>query len=148
MVCFSVEPKPDGAKKDTLRNAEFTGDFVVNLVPEELAKAMNATAENFPPEVSEFTKAGLTAAASERVRASRIAESPVNLECRVERVVELGRSSLVIGEVLVVHVRDDLFRDGTVDVARLRPVARLAGNEYCRLGEVFELDRPWLREVK
>jgi len=150
MVCFSVEPRPDGAKKDTLRNAEFTGDFVVNLVPEELAGAMNATAEDFPPEVSEIAKVGLTATASERVRSPRIAESPVNLECRVTQVIELGRSrhSLVIGEVLVVHVRDDLYRDGTIDVARLRPVARLAGNEYCRLGEVFELDRPWLREVK
>jgi len=148
MVCFSVEPKPDGAKKDTLRNAEFTGDFVVNLVPEELAKAMNATAEDFPPEVSEIAKVGLTAAASEKIRAPRIAESPVNLECQVTQVVEVGRNSLVIGKVLVVHVRDDLWRDGTIDVARLRPVARLAGNEYCRLGETFELDRPWLREAK
>jgi flavin reductase (DIM6/NTAB) family NADH-FMN oxidoreductase RutF len=148
MVCFSVEPRPDGATKDTLRNAEFTGDFVVNLVPEELAAAMNASAEGFPPEISEFSKVGVTAAASERVRSPRIAESPVNLECRVGRIIELGQSSLVIGEVLVVHVRDDLYRDGTIDVARLRPVARLAGNEYCRLGEVFELDRPWLREAK
>lgn len=148
MVCFAVEPRPDGTKKDTLRNAEFTGDFVVNLVPEKLAKAMNASAENFPPEVSEIAKAGLTAATSEMVRAPRIAESPVNLECRVERIVEVGRNSLVIGEVLLVHARDDLYRDGTIDVARLQPVARLAGNEYCRLGEVFELDRPWLREVK
>ncbi len=148
MVCFSVEPRLDGTKKDTLRNAESTGDFVVNLVPEELAAAMNTSAENFPPEVSEIAKAGLTTAPSEMVRAPRIAESPVNLECRVERVVEVGQNRLVIGEVLLVHVRDDLYRDGTIDVARLRPVARLAGNEYCRLGEVFELDRPWLRGVK
>lgn len=150
MVCFSVEPRPDSSKKDTLRNVEHTGDFVVNLVPQELAAAMNASAESFPPDVSEIAKVGLTAAASERVRSPRIAESPVNLECRVERIIDLGRSrhSLVIGEVLLVHVRDDLYRDGTIDVARLCPVARLAGNEYCRLGEVFELDRPWLREAK
>ena len=150
MICFSVERLPDGRKKDTLRNAEFTGDFVVNLVPEELAAAMNASAENFPPEVSEIAKVGLTTMPSELVRSPRIAECPVSLECRVTQVIELGRSrhSLVIGEVLLVHVRDDLYRDGTIDVARLRPVARLAGNEYCRLGEVFELDRPWLREVK
>jgi len=150
MVCFSVELKPDGSKKDTLRNAESTGDFVVNLVPEELAAAMNATAEDFPSSVSEFQKAGLTPAPSERVRAPRIAESPVNLECRVERILELGRAGqrLVLGEVLLVHVRDDLWRAGTIDVARLRPVARLAANEYSRLGEVFELPRPWLGEVK
>jgi len=148
MVAFSVEPRPDGTKKDTLRNIEWTGDFVVNVVTEELAAAMNVTAEDFPPQVSEFAKAGLTPAASERVRSPRIAESPVNLECRVDRIVEVGRNRLVIGEVLVAHVRDELWRDGTVDVARLRPVARLARNEYGRLGEVFELDRPWLREVK
>jgi flavin reductase (DIM6/NTAB) family NADH-FMN oxidoreductase RutF len=147
MVCFSVEPRPDGAKKDTLRNIENTGHFVVNLVPEQLAKAMNATAENFPSDVSEIAKAGLTAASSERVKAPRIAESPVNLECRMTQIIRVGQNSLVIGEVLLVHVRDDLYRDGTVDLARLRPVARLAGNEYCRLGEVFELDRPWLRKV-
>lgn len=150
LICFSVERRPDGAPKDTLRNAEFTGDFVVNLVPEELASAMNASAESFPPEVSEIVKVGLTTAPGERVRAPRIAECPVNMECRVTQVLELGRSrhSLVIGEVVLVHVRDDLYRDGTIDVARLRPVARLAGNEYCRLGEVFELDRPWLREAE
>jgi flavin reductase (DIM6/NTAB) family NADH-FMN oxidoreductase RutF len=81
------------------------------------------------------------------VKAPRIAESPVNLECRMTQIIRVGQNSLVIGEVLLVHVRDDLYRDGTVDLARLRPVARLAGNEYCRLGEVFELDRPWLRKV-
>jgi flavin reductase (DIM6/NTAB) family NADH-FMN oxidoreductase RutF len=149
MVCFSVERR-NGQKKDTLRNAEHTGDFVVNLVPEELAAAMNASAQDFPPEVSEILKVGLTPAASERVRAPRIAECPASLECRVTQIIELGRSchSLVIGEVLVLHVRDDLYRDGTIDVSRLRPVGRLAGNEYCRLGEVFELDRPWLRGTK
>jgi flavin reductase (DIM6/NTAB) family NADH-FMN oxidoreductase RutF len=148
MVCFSVEPRPDGTKKDTLRNAEFTGDFVVNLVPEDLAAAMNASAEEFPPEVSEIAAVGLTTLPGDKVRAPRIAESPVNLECRVTQVIELGRggSRLVIGEVLVVHVRDDLYQDGTIHVPRLRPIARLGGNEYCRLGEVFELDRPWLRE--
>ena len=146
MVCFSVELL-NGRKKDTLRNVEHTGDFVVNLVSEELAAAMNASAANFPPDVSEILQVGLTPAPSERVRAPRIAECPAGLECRMTQIIELGRSrhSLVIGEVLLVHVRDDLYRDGTIDVMRLRPVGRLAGNAYCRLGELFELDRPWLR---
>lgn len=149
MVCFSVELL-NGQKKDTLRNVEHTGDFVVNLVSEELAAAMNASAESFPPEISEILHVGLTPALSERVRAPRIAECPASLECQVTQIIEVGRSrhSLVIGEVLLVHVRDDLYRDGTIDVARLRPVGRLAGNEYCRLGELFELERPWLRQVK
>jgi len=146
MVCFSVELR-DGRKKDTLRNVEDTGDFVVNLFGEDLVQPMNATAEDFPPDVSEILKVGLTPAPGERVRAPRISECPASLECRAVQIIELGRSrhSLVIGEVLFAHVRDDLYRDGTLDVVRLRPVGRLAGNQYCRLGEVFELDRPWLR---
>lgn len=146
MVCFSVELR-GGHKKDTLRNLEYTGDFVVNLVSEDLAAAMNASAADFPPDVSEILEVGLTPVAGERVRSPRIGECPASLECRVKQILELGRSrhSLVIGEVLLIHVRDDLYRDGTIDASRLRPVARLAGNQYCRLGEVFELDRPWLR---
>ena len=145
MVCFSVELR-HGQKKDTLRNLEHTGDFVVNLVSEELAEAMNATAEDFPPEVSEILKVGLTPVPGDAVRSPRIAECPVSLECRVTQIVALGRSrhSLVIGEVLLVHVRDEFARDGSIDLSRLRPVGRLAGNQYCRIGEVFELERPWL----
>jgi flavin reductase (DIM6/NTAB) family NADH-FMN oxidoreductase RutF len=145
MICFSIEPR-GGQKKDTLRNVESTKDFVVNLVSEELAEAMNATAEDFPPEVSEITAGGLTAVPSECVRSPRIGECPVSLECRVGQIVELGRSqhSLVIGEVLMVHIRDDLYHNGTIDSTRLRPLGRLAGNQYCRLGEIIELDRPWL----
>jgi flavin reductase (DIM6/NTAB) family NADH-FMN oxidoreductase RutF len=146
MVCFSVEPR-GGEKKDTLRNVEHTRDFVVNLVSEELAPAMNATAQDLAPDRSELDEVGLHAAPSQRVRAPRIAESPVNLECRVTQILELGRSrhSLVVGEVLVVHVRDDLYRDGTVDIQKLRPMGRLAGNQYGKLGEILELERPWLR---
>jgi flavin reductase (DIM6/NTAB) family NADH-FMN oxidoreductase RutF len=145
MVCFSVELR-DGRKKDTLRNIEQTGDFVVNLVSEELAEAMNATAEGFPPEVSEILKVGLTPVAGEAVQSPRIAECAVSLECRVTQILELGRSrhSLVIGEVVLVHVRDEFTRDGSIDLSQLRPVGRLAGNQYCLVGEVFELERPWL----
>jgi flavin reductase (DIM6/NTAB) family NADH-FMN oxidoreductase RutF len=148
-VCFAVELRR-GQKKDTLRNVEFTGDFVVNVAGEDLAGPMNASAEDFPPEVSEVVTLGLTPARSEQVRSPRIAECPISMECRLTQIVELGRSrhSLIVGEVLVFHVRDDLYEDGTIRVSRLRPLGRLAGNQYCRLGEVFELDRPWLREAK
>jgi flavin reductase (DIM6/NTAB) family NADH-FMN oxidoreductase RutF len=147
MVAFAVEPR-GGQKKDTLRNIEQTGEFVVNVVPEHLAEAMNRTAEDYPPEVSEILQVGLTPQPGERVRAPRIAECPISLECRLVKVVELGRSrhSLVIGEVLVFHIRDDLHRNGEIDVPRLRPLGRLGGNQYVRLGETFELDRPWLRK--
>jgi len=148
MVCFCVEPRPDGRPKDTLRNLQATGDFVVNVVDEDLAEAMNRTAEDLPPDVSELEAVGLAAAPGERVRSPRIARCPVSLECRVRQVLELGRSRhrLVIGEVLLFHVRDELYRDGQIDVRRLRAVGRLAGNLYARQRDVFELDRPWLRD--
>lgn len=146
MICFSVERRADGGHKDTLRNAEWTGDFVVNLVPEELATAMNLCAEDLPADVSEVVRAGLTPAPGQLVASPRISESPVNLECRVSQVIALGKSehSLVIAEIVLVHVRDDLYVDGTVDLDKLRPIGRLAGNDYCRVGDVFKLDRPWL----
>lgn len=146
MVAVSIEPRGTG-KKDTLRNIEDTGEFVVNVVPETLAEAMNRSAEDFPPEISEIDVVGATALAGERVRAPRIGESPVQLECRATRILDVGLSGhrLVLGEVLLFHVRDDLYRNGEIDVAALRPIGRLGGNGYVRMGEAFELDRPWLR---
>ena len=146
MVGFSVERRGT-EKKDTLRDLEHTGDFVVNVVSEDLAAPMNATAEDCPPDVSEILEAGLTPKASDRVRSPRIAECPISMECRVVQVIELGlsRHSFVIGEVLVFHIRDELYRDGEIDLQLLRPLGRLSGNQYVRLGETFELDRPWLR---
>lgn len=159
MVCFSVERR-GAEKKDTLRNLERTGDFVVNVVPDSLAEAMNATSADYPPDVSELAEVGLTAAASDRVTSPRIAECPISLECRVSEVLELGASpgdpkrrkarlgtpghSLVIAEVLVFHVRDELYRNGEIDQSLLRPVGRLSGNLYLRAADVFELARPWL----
>jgi flavin reductase (DIM6/NTAB) family NADH-FMN oxidoreductase RutF len=149
LVAFSVERR-EGRKKDTLVNLEHTGDFVVNMVSEELAGPMNASAEDFPPEVSEIRQVGLTAQASDEVRSPRIAQCPVSMECRLVQVIELGlsRHSLVIGEVVVFHIRDGLYRDGEIDLQKLRPLGRLSGNQYVRLGEALELDRPWLRTPK
>jgi flavin reductase (DIM6/NTAB) family NADH-FMN oxidoreductase RutF len=76
-----------------------------------------------------------------------MAESPVNLECRGERIIKVGQDRLPVGEMLAVHVRDGSCRDGTIDGAYLRPVARPANEEDRRLGELLELDRPCLREV-
>lgn len=145
--CLSVAimRRPDGTKKDTLRNIEATGEFVVNVVTEAMAVGMNETATEFPPEVNEFTVGGFTPAPAVAVRAPRVAESPISLECRLLQVVELGASagsgSLVLGQVVYGHVRDDLYREGRIDVEQLRPVGRLAGNGYTTLGRTFELVR-------
>jgi flavin reductase (DIM6/NTAB) family NADH-FMN oxidoreductase RutF len=135
-----------GALKDTARNVRETGEFVANVVTDEIAEAMNVASGDYPPEVDEFEMAGLTPATSLLVRPPRVAESPLSLECRVARWLEVGRTpnTLVLGEVLVAHVRDDLFLEsrGEVDAARLHAVGRLGGAQYCRVADLFEMKRP------
>jgi flavin reductase (DIM6/NTAB) family NADH-FMN oxidoreductase RutF len=138
--------KPDYSgekvKKDTLRNIEETGEFVINIATEDIAEAINICAGTFGPEINELEKAGLTTLPSRVVKPPRVAESPGALECRLERLVDLGSHNLVIGQVVMFHLRDDLFEDGTVDVERLRPIARLSKNNYTRCGDIFEMLRP------
>lgn len=138
-VCFS-----SSGEKDSLRNARFTGDFVVNIVGETLAEAMNLTSADFPPHESEFSAAGLTPLASDLVRAPRLAEAPAAMECRLLQVLEIGRTPnhVVIGEVVRFHVAEAFWRDGRVDLAALRPVGRLAGSGYSYTRELFRMDRP------
>lgn len=127
--------------RDTLTNLRGTGEFVVNLVTAELVARMNLTATDFPPEQDEFVWAGLTAVPAVRVAPPRVAEAPAHLECRVAQEVPVGSATLVIGEVVQVHVDPRVWRDGRVDPALLDPVGRLAGTGYARLGEVFTLPR-------
>lgn len=145
LLGFSIELKPTG-KKDTLVNIEHGREFVVNIPTAEMAEAVNASAANFPPEVDEFQAVGLTPATCQIVKTPRIAQCPINLECRLERLVELGKSrhTLVIGEVVMFHIKDHLLRGGTIHPQDLAPLARLSGNYYGRLTDLFELARPWL----
>lgn len=134
-----------GAPKDTLRNIQETGEFVINLVADELAEKMNLTSGEYESQVNEFEVAGLTPAPSEVVKAPRVAESPINMEARLFQFVPIAGSdySLVIGEIVCWHVADGyLAPDGLVDIARVRPIARLARDEYTRFGEVFAMPRP------
>ena len=146
-LAFSVGPRADGAApagaglKDTVRNLEATGDFVVNVVDDALAERMNLTSGEYPPEVDEFVLAGLMAVPSTKVR-----EAPINLECRVAQILRVGRGphSLVLGEILYFHFRDDLYDPGTgrIDMRRLKPVGRLAGEMYTHVHDLFEMKRP------
>jgi flavin reductase (DIM6/NTAB) family NADH-FMN oxidoreductase RutF len=139
IVCFS-----SGGVKDTLRNVRHTRDFVVNIVGEELAEQMNLSSADFPARESEFHAAGLTPAASDLVRAPRLAEAPGAMECRLIQVIEIGANPnhLVIGEVVRFHVAARVWRDGRIDMAALRPVGRLAGSGYSYTRELFRMDRP------
>lgn len=142
-IAFSVIRRGDH-KKDTIRNIEATRDFVVNIVDETLAQAMNTASGSYPPDMSEFDVAGLTSLPSEIVTAPRIAESPVHLECKLRSVLELGDlpASLVIGEVVAVHVQEEFLKDGIVDVKKLKPLARAGENIYVRFNDLFEMNRP------
>lgn len=144
-IAFSSGPR-SGDRKDTVRNAQHTGDFVVNVVDDPLAEQMNLTSGEYPPEVDEFALTGLTAVPGVRVRAPRLAEAPISLECTIAQVIPVGRGphNLVLGEIVYFHVRDDLYdaQTGRVDMHRLKPVGRLAGHLYTHVHDIFEMKRP------
>jgi flavin reductase (DIM6/NTAB) family NADH-FMN oxidoreductase RutF len=145
-IAFSCSYRGAGAdgKKDTLRNVEAVREFVVNVVDDDRAAQMNVTSGDYPPEVDEFETAGLAVAPGARVKAPRVADAPISMECRLDRIVPVGRANLVLGRIVYVHVRDDLFdpATGRVDMHRLRPVGRLCGNLYSHIHDIFEMKRP------
>jgi len=146
-ICFAPTRKSsDGSKKDTLINIEETNEFVVNIVTEDIVEPMNDTAPEFPPQVSEFEEVGLTPIESKIVKAPLVKESPINMECKLLQVVEVGPAEpgggfLVIGEIVLFHIKDELLENGRIDTGLLRPVGRLAGTEYTTLGKRFSLAR-------
>ena len=131
-----------GAPKDTARKAREIGDFVVNLVDEALSAQAVQASGDWPQEVDEFQITGLTPVASTRVRSPRVGESPVSLECVLERVIELEHTDLLIGRIVMAHVRDDVLTEGRIDPIKLRPVGRLGGDGYAVVREVLEIARP------
>jgi flavin reductase (DIM6/NTAB) family NADH-FMN oxidoreductase RutF len=151
IVCFCPslrQPKNGlGAHKDTLANIRLTGEFVVNIVSEDFVDQMNQTAAAVPPSVDEFTLSGLTPLASEVVRAPRVAESRVQMECRLVQIVEVSRlpmgGSLVLGEVVRFHVANEVLGpDLHIDADKLQAVGRMAGSDYVRTTDRFALERP------
>jgi len=131
-----------GERKDTWRNIEQTREFTVNVVVPELVDAMVLSSGEFPPEVDEFKEAGVTPLDSTRIAPPRIAESPVSMECTLEKIVEVAGSALILGRVVLYHIREDLMVEGSVDPKKLMPVARLGDDYYSHLGEVFKRARP------
>ena len=133
-------------RKDTLRNVEETGEFVINVVSDAIAAAANATSAEVPPEVDEFVLSGLTPITSEAVRPPRVAESPAQMECKLLQVIYTNRAPgggvVVLGQVVRFHIREDLFEDFRIDPAGLDAVGRMAGNTWVRTRERIELIRP------
>jgi flavin reductase (DIM6/NTAB) family NADH-FMN oxidoreductase RutF len=134
-------------RKDTLRNISDTGEFVVNIVDEDLAQAMNATSASYPPNVDEFEVAGLAAVPSVTVRPARVDGVPVSLECRLFTLVPVGQgpgsATLAIGVIQMIHVRTDVINERHyIDITKLRPIGRLAGASYAYVHETFDMVRP------
>jgi flavin reductase (DIM6/NTAB) family NADH-FMN oxidoreductase RutF len=140
-MLFSVGHKPDGSKKDTWANAERTGEFIINIVDESTAAAMNETATTFAHGVSEFEMAGLTPMPGVKVNVPRVAEAPVSYECTLRQILEIGSNAVIFGDVQLIHIREDVYDGNYVHLENLRPIGRLAGNGYCRVTDLFELVR-------
>jgi len=142
IICVSFGLRK-GQKKDTLRNIEFSKDFVVNIMDEALIKPAIQASADYPSSVDEIKEVGLTAIAADKVKSPRIAESQISLECRLVQRLELGegenRRGVVFGEVVLAHVKDELWVDDKIQPSRLKAVGRVGGGIYCRTSDIFEM---------
>lgn len=148
-VAFCPIADRSGNPKDTLRNVRETGEFVINIVSRAMAEQVNQASAPYPFEVDEFDVTGFTRVASEIVKPPRVAEAPASLECRVFQLVPHGEGpqhgTWVIGEVLMLHVRDELLAaDGLPDTGKIQPAARMGRHEWAFVTpeNMFELRRP------
>ena len=147
VLVFTVSRRatPD-PRKDTVRNITTAREFVVNIVSEEFGAKMNICAGDYPPDVDEFELSGLTPLPSDVVKAPRVAESHINMECRLLYVIEMsglvGGGNLVFGEVVRFHIDDAYFNNYRIDQDKLRAIGRMAGNSYTRTQDRFDMIRP------
>lgn len=147
LLSISVQ-RDRGEMKDTARNAMESGEFVVHITDESYIEKINETSIAFPPTRSEVEYSGLTPIESIIIKTPGVKEASIRMECVVEKIIPLGgRESapacdLLIGKVVKYHIRDTVIRDGRIDAELLRPVSRLAGTQYEKLGEIFKLKRP------
>lgn len=147
-VVFAPNSRTSGTPKDTLANVRETGEFTVNIVSTSLAEPMNESSREVDPEADEFALAGLTPVASNLIKPCRVGECRAALECTVFDIVALpsrpgGRSShLVIGNVIGIHIDDDLIVEGRLDTKSLAPLSRLGYFDYGVVNELFEIPRP------
>jgi len=128
-------------RKDSQINAEATGEFVVCFTPVRLLEQINATATDFPPDVSEFDAVGLEREPSLKVAPPRVADSPVALECKLRGTTTIGISTVVLGEVVHAVIDAEMLEHGRPSIQRLQPTSRLGANEWGDLGPVRKIDR-------
>jgi flavin reductase (DIM6/NTAB) family NADH-FMN oxidoreductase RutF len=153
-VMFAANQNTLGKRKDSVVNTEQTGEFVYNMATYELRDAMNRSAPEVPPDIDEFELAGLTKAASIKVKPCRVAESPIQFECVYHQTIRLpgnglmGTVDIVIGRVVMIHIKDDVIRpDGRLDIIKIRPLARLGYYDYTSVDSIFEMVIPGNNEA-
>jgi len=140
MIGINVGRKA-GRRKDTGHNIHATGEFVVNIADETMIEPLHLSAIEYAPEVSEVEALGLALAPSAALRTPRLAIAPISLECRLHRAIAFGEtgSEFMVGEIAVFHIRDGLSEHGKIDTARLRPICRIGGPNYAKLGEIIAM---------
>lgn len=146
MISLSIQ-RSQGRMKDTARNIIGTKQFVVHIVDESNVEKINQTAASLPPDQSEIDLAGLTPVPSVKVSVPGIKEAKVRMECIVEHHLELGGTAapgcdFIIGRVVQYHIDNSIYEGGRIDTRGLAAVSRLAGHQYAKIGEIFEIERP------
>jgi flavin reductase (DIM6/NTAB) family NADH-FMN oxidoreductase RutF len=141
ILSLSISTKRDGSKKDTWRNIEETGEFVVNVVVPELMDAVLIGARELPHNESELDLARLATLPSVKIKPPRLADSPVQMECTLLKVVEVEKTGLILGRVVLFHAREEVVEGGRIDPRRLTFIGRLGGDSYCRVSDIFERKR-------
>ena len=145
-IMFSTS-RGGNSNKDTLNNVLHNKQFVVNMVTEELTERMNMTAHPIPAYESEFEHAGLTPIASVKVKPPRVKESPITLECELVHHYNLedhknGGATIMIGRIVMFHIDENvLLDDFKINMETYKPVSRLAGAYYSKIGELFSIKR-------
>ncbi|MGR8949482.1 MAG: flavin reductase family protein [Gammaproteobacteria bacterium] len=151
IIGFSPMVNREGRLRDSRLNAEAYEEFVVNVVSEDFAEQMNATAVDVPPEVDEFELSGLTPAPSKVVRPPRVKEARISMECKLFQIVEISRETLsgafVMGEIVQFYIDDEVVDNFRIDPAKVNTVGRMGGLGYTRTRDRFEMPRPDLKSV-
>lgn len=149
MIMFSTtNAHIEGGPKDTLKNIEETGEFVVNIATFEMRSLINQSSADLSRSISEFEFAGVEYDLSKIIKAPLVKRSPINIECEYHSSVQLPSNSeelinrMVIGKVLGIHIKDDVMVKGLIDINLVQPIARLGYNDYAKIGEIFSMTRP------
>ena len=136
----------DGKIKDTLNNIESTKEFVINIVSEDFASQMVSCSTDYEPEIDEFNISELTPIKSTKIKSSRVQEARISYECILQQIIPVGNSGpgggfVVIGEIVLFHIDDELYNNGYINIQKLNPIGRLAGDNYARVNDTLVIKR-------